>query len=151
MGTAHGQSRVEISVVVERKQAGLPRYVVVPHAAVAHWQLGGTTAVEVCVNDVPAERRTIKRWDADRWFVSITEVDCRRLGIDTGDQIRLSLRPAPAELPAELAELLRAERRAQAVWARLTPSQQRMLREEIAAAKQPETRTRRARKALLGE
>lgn len=145
------QSPVEISVTVERKQAALPRYVVVPDAAVAAWRLGGTTAVEVCINGATAARRTIKRWDAERWFVSVTEEDCRRFRIDTGDEIRLSLITAPPGLPAELAELLRAEPAAQAAWARLTPGQQRMLGEEVAAAKRPETRARRARKALLGE
>ena len=36
-------------------------------------------------------------------------------------------------------------------WESLSPGGQRILREEIAAAKQPATRMRRARRALLGE
>lgn len=151
MGKENAREPVVIHTTVERKQDDLPRFAVVPAAALAAWGLGGTTAVEVCVNDAPAARRTIKRWDAARWFVSVTEEDCRRFRLNTGDEVKLTLRPASEDLPAELSELLRSEGAARATWERLTPGQQRMLREEIAAAKQPATRARRARKALLGE
>lgn len=151
MGKESAQEPVVVHTTVERKQADLPRFAVVPASAVAAWGLSGTTAVEVCVNDAPAARRTIKRWDDARWFVSITEEDCRRFGLETGDGVKLTLRPASDELPEELAELLRSEGAARAAWGRLTPGSQRMLREEIAAAKQSATRARRARKALLGD
>lgn len=141
---------IHLPVVIERKQADLPRYAVVPSAVLASWQLSGTTTIELAINDVAVGRRTVKKWDEDRWFLSITEADCRQLGVDTGASIRLTLRLASEELPEELAELLRAEPAATRAWERLTPAQQRMLREEIAAAKQPATRARRARKALLG-
>lgn len=141
---------IEVSAVVERKQDDLPRFVVVPSAALAPWRRSGTTVVEVCINETPVERRTIKQWDAGRWFISITASDCRRLGIDTGDNVRLSLGVAPADLPEELAELLRTDERARAAWEQLTVSQQRMLREEVASARQSATRARRARKALVG-
>lgn len=150
MGKESAQEPVVIHTTVERKQADLPRFAVVPASAVAAWELSGTTAVEVHLNDAPAARRTIKRWDAERWFVSVTEDDCRRFRLTTGDEIKLTLRPAADDLPEELTELLRTEAAARAAWDRLTPGQQRMLREEVAAAKQPATRARRARKALLG-
>jgi len=51
-------------------------------------------------------------------------------------------------MPDELRELLDRDPRAQAAWQRLTPSQQRMLREEILAAKSPETRRKRAVRSL---
>jgi bacteriocin resistance YdeI/OmpD-like protein len=145
------QQTVVIRATVERKQADLPRFAVVPASALAAWGLDGTTVVEVYVNDAPAARRTLKEWDAERWFISVTEEDCRRHGVNTGDEIKLTLRRAPEDLPEELAELLRAEEAARAAWERLTPSQRRMLREEVASAKQTATRARRARKLLLGE
>lgn len=150
MSEESAQQAVVIHTTVKRKQAGLPRFAVVPSTVVAAWGLDGTTVVEVCFNDAPAARRTLKRWDAARWFISITEDDCRRYGVATGDEIKLTLRPAAEDLPAELAELLRADEGARAAWERLTQSQRRMLREEVAAAKQTATRARRARRMLLG-
>jgi Bacteriocin-protection, YdeI or OmpD-Associated len=143
--------RIALSVTIERKRPDLPRYAVIPSAVLIPWALSGTAVVEVTLNDRVVKRRTIKKWDADRWFLSITEDDCRRLGVNTGDKIDITLELAATSLPKELAQLLTANEHALVEWERRTTSQQRMLREEIAAAKRPETRTRRARKALLGE
>jgi hypothetical protein len=142
---------VALTLTIQRKQAGLPRYVVVPSKAIAGWELGGTTVLRVSLDGSPADRRTIKKWDDARWFLTITEVDCRRLGLDTGDTVTVAMRPAGDETPPELSELIAADRTARAAWERLTPAQQRMLREEIGAAKRPETRARRARRALTGD
>jgi uncharacterized protein YdeI (YjbR/CyaY-like superfamily) len=73
---------------------------------------------------------------------------CERIGVHTGDRVDLSLRLASDELPDELATLLEDSRRAKAAWAKLTPAQQRMLREEIFAGKSADTRRRRAERAL---
>ncbi|MEA2560227.1 MAG: Bacteriocin-protection, YdeI or OmpD-Associated [Acidobacteriota bacterium] len=140
---------VLLEAVVERKQPDLPRFVVVPAEAIAGWQLSGTTVIEIAINGVEATRRTIKRWDDRRWFLSITAEDCRLLGIDTGDRINLTLQVASADLPDELANLLRLNPLAAEAWGRLTASQQRDLREHVAAAKQSTTRARRAEAALL--
>lgn len=139
---------LEVTVKIARKQADLPRFVVVRASILQPWGLSETTGVEVAINGIAVARRTIKRWDDRRWFLSITENDCARLNIDTGSTVRLSLRLASAELPEELAELIRTDRVAAAAWANLTTSQQQMLREEIASATQPATRLRRARKSL---
>jgi bacteriocin resistance YdeI/OmpD-like protein len=142
---------IHVSGVVKRKQADLPRFVVVPASAIERWRLAATATVEATINGAPVGRRSIQRWDDKRWFVSITERDCRSLDIDTGSRIDLVLRIASTELPEELAMLLKQNVRARNAWDSLTPSQQRMLREDIATAKQPSTRDRRARKVLLGE
>jgi len=60
----------------------------------------------------------------------------------------LRARRASTALPAELSELLAKHKTARAAWERLTPAQQRMLREEVAAAKQSTTRARRAARML---
>jgi uncharacterized protein YdeI (YjbR/CyaY-like superfamily) len=73
---------------------------------------------------------------------------CERAGVDTGDRVNLSLRLASDEFPDELATVLTESRRARAAWAKLTPAQQRMLREEIFAAKSADARRRRAERAL---
>ena len=141
---------ITLPAEIERKQADLPRYLVVPSRAIAVWKLAGTTVLDVTLNGVAAGRRTIKKWDDARWFLTITEVDCLNLGVDTGDTVSVTIAPASQELPAELDALLRTDRRARAAWERLTAAQRRMLSEEIRAAKQSATRGRRARRRLLG-
>jgi hypothetical protein len=143
--------QLTLSLRIERKQDDLPRYVVVPSKAIAAWKLAGTTVLEVSLDGSPSDRRTIKPWGDDtKWFLTITEVDCRRLGVDTGSSVSVGMIPASNDLPAELARLLKADRAARAAWDRLTRAQQRMLREVIGAAKQSATRERRARRVLLG-
>jgi hypothetical protein len=64
-------SSVRLTVMVERKAAHpeLPRFAVVPAAAIAKWKLSGTTVVEGTINGAPMGRRTIKPWDERRWFI----------------------------------------------------------------------------------
>lgn len=141
---------VTLSLRIDRKQADLPRFVVVPSKAIVAWKLAGTTVLDVSLDGSPSDRRTIKPWDDARWFLTITEADCRRLGVDTGDHVSVTMSPASIEVPPELAKLLQSDRAARAAWDRMTRAQQRMLREEIGAAKQSATRERRARRVLLG-
>ena len=139
---------VNLSCRVERKDRRLPRFMVVPAQLLDGWQIHGTTVVEAAVNGVAVGRRSLKRWDDDRWFVELSQPMCERAAIDTGDRVKLSLRLASDELPLELAALLARSRRAQAAWAKLTPAQQRMLREEVFAAQSTEARRRRAARGL---
>lgn len=141
-------SAVDLSCQIERKDHRLPRFAVVPARLLEGWRLECTTVVEVTLNGAVIGRRSLKRWDDGRWFVELTQQMCERLGVDTGDRVDLSLRVASDALPDELAALLAESRRAQAVWAKLTPAQQRMLREEILAARSAATRRRRAERGL---
>jgi len=61
--------------------------------------------------------------------------------------VKLHLRVASEELPAELATLIEADTLARRRGKKLTPAQQRMLREEILAARQSSTRAPAARRA----
>ena len=142
------QQTVRLTATIERKQEDLPRFAVVPAALVESWKLDGTTTVVIGINDVNVGRRSLVRWDDDRWFVSITQQDCRRLGVDTGCPVVLTLEVASEDLPPELQALLDESPEAKRAWERLTTSQRRMLREEVASAKQSSTRARRARRAL---
>jgi hypothetical protein len=135
--------------VIEHKHEGLPRFVCIPIAQVEPWQLQGTTTVEVTINGVKVGRRSLKRWDGrDCWWMDLSNETCRKADIETGERVKLSLRIASDGLPAELARLLKMNSQARARWQSLTPGQQRMLREEILAAKQSSTRERRAARAL---
>jgi hypothetical protein len=109
------------------------------------WKIKGTTTVEVTMNGVDIGRRSLKRWDdRDCWFIELADAVCRKANVETGDPVKLSLKIASEELPAELAQLIKENSQAQARWEQLTPGQQRMLREEVPDAKQPATRKRRA-------
>ena len=135
---------LSLTVVIERKHPRLPRFIVLPSAVVRPWGLKMTTVVEGTLNGASIGRRTIKRWDDDRWFIEIPEPLCQRAKVETGATAALEIRPASNELPKELAQLVSQDARARAAWNRLSPSRQRMLREYVAAAKTPETRLRRA-------
>jgi hypothetical protein len=141
-------SRIEVTTRVERKHPALPRFVLVPNRSVAPWLLDRTTVVELTVNGVETGRRTLKRGDPETWYMDLPEPICRRAGIETGDPVKLMLRLASEALPEELARILAADPVARARWERLTQSQQRMLSEHVQAAKQTETRERRAACAL---
>jgi hypothetical protein len=139
---------LRLTVIVECKHPRMPRFVVVPSKALASWWIKGTTVVECTLNGVEIGRRTLKRWDDHRWFIDLPESLCRRVRIDTGDSVTLTLRIASTLLPEELARLIANDPVAKGAWEKLTPSQQRMLREHVAAAKQSATRERRAARAL---
>jgi hypothetical protein len=144
---------VNLSCQIERKDQRLARFLVVPARLLEGWKPEGTTVVEATMNGVAIGRRSLKRWNDDRWFVELAQAMCERAGVDTGDRVTLALRLASDELPAELATLLAESPRAQTVWAKLTSAQQRILREEVVAAKSADTRRRRAERGLgmLGE
>ncbi len=134
---------------VSRHHPQMPRLVSVPWDAVSRWKLSGTTVVEATLNGTPIGRRSLKRWDEQRcWWFDLPEPLCRKLGLEVGDAVQVELRQASEELPAELAALVARNKAARAAWGRLTPAQQRMLREEVLAGKQPATRARRARRGL---
>ncbi len=132
---------------VARKQPDLPRFVVVPKTVVQGLGIEKTTTVEVTINGIEVARRTLKPWNQAWWFITVTEKDCRKVGIETGARVRVRLWKVSEELPIELAEVLRGDEQAKARWQSLTASQQRMLRDEIAAGKQSATRRRRAERA----
>jgi hypothetical protein len=140
---------LNVTSTIAHKHEGLPRFVCVPMAKVDPWKLQGTTTVEVTLNGVNICRRSLKRWDdRDCWFMDLADAVCRKANVETGDRVKLNLKIASEELPAELAQLIRKNSQARARWERLTPGQKRMLREEILTAKQPATRQRRAARAL---
>jgi len=140
---------LNVTSTIEHKHEGLPRFVCIPLSKVDPWKLQGTTTVEVNMNGVDIGRRSLKRWDGrDCWWMDLANAVCRKANVETGDRVKLILKIASEELPAELAQLIEKNSPARARWEQLTSGQKRMLREEILAAKQPATRERRAARAL---
>ncbi len=139
---------IEVIATVERKDASLPRFVVVPNYVIADWVMTGTTTVDGTVANTPLGRRSLKRWDEARWFIDLPEPLCQRAEIDTGATVRLTLRRASTALPATLEALLADDAGARDAWSRLTPARQRVVSEHVHAAKQPATQVRRAHRWL---
>ena len=140
---------ITITSTVIRHNPQFSRLVTIPLDAVAPWKLSATTVVEGTINATELGRRSMKRWD-DRncWWIDLPEPLCRTAKLETGDNVQLKIRLASEELPEELQQLLRNDPKAQASWSRLTTAQQRMLREDVFAAKTAETRLRRAKRSL---
>ncbi|MFN7970999.1 MAG: DUF5990 family protein [Acidobacteriota bacterium] len=140
---------VTVNVTIERKHPALAAFVVVPARAVTRWRLAATTTVEGTLDGAPIGRRSLVRWDQDRWFVELRRDTLAAAGKGPGERAVLAIAVASQDLPAELAALIDAVPEARARWDAHTKAQQRMLREEILGAKAPATRDRRARRALL--
>jgi hypothetical protein len=76
-----------------RKQAALPRYVVVK----PEYVMGRTQAfpVTVMLNDSGPFERNIRPWGkgSDVFFFNLTEPQCRKAGLDTNDECVVTIIP----------------------------------------------------------
>ena len=142
----------QISVVTKviRHNPQFSRLVTIPLDEVDPWKLTGTATVEGTINGVELGRRSLKRWD-DRncWWIDLPEPLCRKAKLEEGDEVQLTIRLASEDLPEELQQLLKTNSVAKANWEKLTQPQQRMLREDVFAAKTSVARRRRAEKFLI--
>ena len=140
---------IVVQTKVIRHHPQFSRLVTIPLEKIAPWKLTETTTVEGKINDTDLGRRSLKRWDERQcWWIDLPDPLCKKAKVEVGDDVRLNIRLASEELPEELKQLLKVNPDAKARWTRLTPAQQRMLREEIFAAKTSATRLRRAEKVL---
>ena len=138
------------TTTVTRHHPQLSRLVTIPLEKVAPWKLTGTTVVEGTINGTPLGRRSLKRWDERQcWWIDLPDALCKKAKVEVGDAVKLVIRVAAEDLPEELTQLLTQNSKAEAKWKSMTAAQQRMLREEIFAAKTPATRTKRAEKWLV--
>ncbi len=143
--------QITVTSQVIRHNPQFSRLVTIPLEKIAPWKLSGTTVVEGTINVTELGRRSLKRWyDRECWWIDLPEPLCKKAKLETGDTVKLTIRLASEDLPEELQLLLTTNPAARARWDKLTPPQQRMLREEIFAAKSSETRARRAAKVLGG-
>jgi hypothetical protein len=124
-------------------------FLVIPARALAAWKLSATTTVEGTLDGVPLGRRSLKRLDDASWFLELRRDFLERIGKRPADRAELTIEIASADLPAELQALIDRVPVARASWEGRTAAQQRMLREEVLAAKTAATRERRARRILL--
>lgn len=143
---------IRLRTVVERKSEALPRYVVIPAASLARWRPTGTLVVEAELDGRDLGRRNLKAWGRGRevWFLDLTQRQCERAGVDTGDAIELVLRRADDGIPEELVAVIEASAAARRSWDMLSAGRRRQISEHVRAAKHAETRRRRARRAFDG-
>ena len=149
-GLAMANSKqIVITTKVIRHQPQFSRLVLIPYEKIAPWKLTKTTTIEGAINNTELGRRSLKHWDERKcWWIDLPEQLCRKAKIETGDTVKLTIRLASEDLPEELQQLLKENQAAKVRWSKLTPAQQRMLREEVFAAKTSATRLRRAAKVL---
>lgn len=134
---------------VIRHNPQFSRLVTIPLDKIEPLKLTGTTTVEGMINDTDLGRRSLKRWDERKcWWIDLPEPLCKKARLETGDEVQLTIRLASQDLPDELIHHLKNNSVAKATWERLTQPQQRMLREDIFAAKTSATRRRRAERLL---
>ena len=144
------RKEITVSSNVIRHHPQFSRLVTIPLDKIEPWKLTGTTTVEGTINHTDLGRRSLKKWDERKcWWIDLPEPLCKKAGLDTGDEVQLSIRLASEDLPDELQDLLKKNSVAKTNWEKLTQPQQRMLREDIFAAKTPATRRRRAERLLI--
>lgn len=144
--------RKEITVTskVIRHNPQFSRLVTIPLSTIEPWKLTSTTTVEGTINNMDLGRRSLKRWDERKcWWIDLPEPLCKKAKLETGDEVKLTIRIASEDIPDELKDLLKDNSVAKANWEKLTQPQQRMLREDIFAAKNSTTRRRRAERLLI--
>ncbi|MBX0291412.1 YdeI/OmpD-associated family protein [Hymenobacter sp. HSC-4F20] len=133
-------------------EAGGPSFmptqvVVVPPLVVA--ALGGKSARRVrgTLNGYPIRLGLLPLTGGGRYLMINKEI-CRAAGVQLGQHVRLQLEPDPepdqVDLPAELAEAFEAWPEAGVEFERLSGSMRRAVAQHVRAARQAETRARRA-------
>jgi len=88
--------RVVFRARILRKQADLPRYVVVPPEHVRGRT--GAFPVDIFLNDAGPFRRNVRPWGKGSavFFFNLTEPQCKKAHLDTRDECEVTMVPIPA-------------------------------------------------------
>ena len=90
-------SSIGLMAKIQRKDSKLPRFIVVPSMLVEGWAIQENVTIQGQLNGVELGQRSLKRWDADRWFIQIPEPICKKANVDTGDTVTVTMYLASAE------------------------------------------------------
>lgn len=134
---------IRVNAKVERHDPGLPCFVVITSDALRSWRLEGTLVVHVRYNGSKPYRRTLKRWDEERWFIDLPKRHMMRERLVEGSEVPLELERAEAGLPMELIDHMSKNATARDCWERLAPARQRVVAEHVREARSASTRTAR--------
>jgi hypothetical protein len=140
-----GNESICFDALIERIAPEVPRFVVYPGKA---WDETGTLIVDVSLNGIPIGLRNLIPWKERGWHFGLSQPMCRKVGVETGDRVRVEMRRLGDERPQELQELLKSDPEAQNAWNTLSTGERRDFVLFVAAAKKSETRARRARRLL---
>jgi hypothetical protein len=140
-----GHKQIVFNAVIERIAPALPRFVVYAGKA---WDETGTFTVDVSLNGISIGLRNLIPWKERGWHFGLSQPMCHKVGLETGDPVRVEMRRLGDNRPNELKELLNSDPNALRVWNALSVGQRRDFVVFVAAAKKPETRIRRARRLV---
>jgi hypothetical protein len=122
---------------------GSTPYLIVPSDVATVMDLRGRVTVNGTINGVGFERRSIHPWDK-RFFIEVPLRLCRQARVAVGDHVEVTVQIVGDTVPVELTALLDADPTAHDAWAALTGARQRQLANQVAEARRPDTRRRRA-------
>jgi hypothetical protein len=91
-----GEATISFRARILRKQPDLPRYIVVNPVHVAG--RSKSFAAKVRLNDAGPFDRNIHPWGKGSavFFFNLTEPQCRKAGLDTGDECQVTIVPVSA-------------------------------------------------------
>lgn len=148
---SRGRVCVFAATLEERGPTGQWPHVFLPTSATRLLGKRGAVNVVFSANGTMF-RRTAKPDGQGGHYVLFNALMRERTGIEPGDRfdaaIRLDPAPRTLEVPPDVTQSLRDDRRAREAFASLTPANRRMLVEFVKEAKRPETRVRRIQQAL---
>ncbi len=148
---SRGRVCVFAATLEERGPTGQWPHVFLPTSATKLLGRRGAVNVVFSANGTMF-RRTAKPDGQGGHYVLFNALMRERTGIEPGDRfdaaIRLDPAPRTLEIPPDVTQSLRDDRRAREAFASLTPANRRMLVEFVKEAKRPETRVRRIQQAL---
>lgn len=131
-------------VTVERHDAALPRFAILPFDPTARWGFNALFVADGTFGGAAFKRRSVKPWGDGRWWIDLPNALCEAAGANTGDRVALTLIPNDDAPPTELAVLLEGDAALLAAWNAYAPSHRREWSRWVEEAKKPETRKARA-------
>ena len=140
-----GHESICFDALIERITPEVPHFIVYPGKA---WDETGTFIVEVSLNGIPIGLRNLIRWKERGWHFGLSQPMCNKVGVETGDRVRVEMHRLGDARPQELKELLKSDVQAKNAWSALSSGEQRDFVLFVAGAKKLETRMRRARRLL---
>lgn len=87
------KDEIIFSARILRKKLDLPRYIVIDPSNVRG--RGAAFNAKVSLNDCPQFERIIRPWGkgSDVFFFNLTEPQCKKAGLDTGDTCQVRITP----------------------------------------------------------
>src|ERR1039457_6654737 len=130
-----GDVPIAFDAAVERIAPEVPRFIVYPGKA---WDEDETFTVDVSLNGIPIGLRNLIPWKERGWHFGLSQPICRKVGVETGDQVHVEMRRLGGIRPQELQELLKSDPKAERAWNALSAGERRDFVLFVADAKKSE-------------